>query len=84
MILHTINKTSALAKCRDLVATGDQVVLLEDGVNLGLETLPFDVYVMAGDAEARGLSGKLGKTKLITYVDLVEMTAAADKVCAWF
>jgi len=84
MILHTINKTSALAKCRELVATGDQVVLLEDGVNLGLEPLPFDVYAIAGDAQARGLAAKLGETKLISYVDLVKMTAAADKVCAWF
>lgn len=84
MILHTINKPSALAKCRELVATGDQVVLLEDGVNLGLESLPFDVYAMAGDAQARGLAAKLGETKLISYVDLVKMTAAADKICAWF
>ncbi len=85
MILHTINKVSALALCRDLICEGDKVVLLEDGVYLGLQPLPLPVLAIRQDVDARGLSGRLtDHTKLIDYNDFVHLCTGADKVCSWF
>ncbi len=85
MILHTINKVSALALCRDLISEGDKVVLLEDGVYLGLRPQPFPVLAIRQDVDARGLSGRLTDlTELIDYNDFVHLCAGADKVCSWF
>lgn len=84
MILHTINKTSALGKCQSLIAETDRVVLLEDGVNLGLRALPFNAVAIRSDVEARGLQDRIGDTALISYSDFVELSEAADKVVAWF
>lgn len=85
MILHTINKVSALALCSDLIAEGDKVVLLEDGVYLGLQPLPFPVFAIRVDVDARGLTGRLTQhTESIDYSDFVHLCAGADKVCSWF
>lgn len=85
MILHTINKTSALELCRDLISEGDKVVLLEDGVYLGLQPLPFATLAIRVDVEARGLSGGLKKqTESIEYSEFVDLCTRADKVCSWF
>jgi len=85
MILHTINKVSAFELCKDLIARGDKVVLMEDGVYLGLQTLPFDVSAIRHDVEARGLGERLsGQTESIDYLDFVRLCTEADKVCSWF
>ena len=85
MILHTINKLSALGLCRDLIAEGDKVVLLEDGVYLGLQSLPFPVFAIHFDVDARGLAGRLTEqTESIDYSDFVSLCTGADKVCSWF
>lgn len=85
MILHTINKTSALELCRNLIAEGDKVVLLEDGVYLGLQPLPFLVFAIRQDVDARGLDGRLTEqTESIDYSDFVRLCTEADKVCSWF
>ena len=85
MILHTINKVSALGLCSDLIAEDDKVILLEDGVYLGLQPLPFLVFAIRFDVDARGLSSRLAaQTKSIDYSDFVGLCAEADKVCSWF
>ena len=84
MILHTINKPAALAQCEALIAEGDAVVLIEDGVYLALQSLPFPVRVMDGDAEARGITAKLNRDQMINYAGLVDLSVQADKICAWF
>lgn len=85
MILHTINKVSALELCRDLITEGDKVVLLEDGVYLGLQPLPFATLAIRIDIEARGLGDRLTKqTEPIDYSDFVDLCTRADKVCSWF
>ena len=85
MILHTINKVSALELCNDLIAAGDKVVLLEDGVYLGLQPLPFPVFAIRIDVDARGLGGRLTEqTESIDYSDFVRLCSEADKVCSWF
>jgi tRNA 2-thiouridine synthesizing protein B len=85
MIVHTINKVSALGLCNNLIAEGDKVVLLEDGVYLGLQSLPFLVSAIRFDVEARGLGGLLtAQTESIDYSDFVRLCIEADKVCSWF
>ena len=85
MILHTINKPSALANCMDLIANDDQVLLLEDGVYLALTSLPFKVLVMGVDAQARGLADQLdNRCEVVDYPGFVTLCTEADKVCSWF
>ncbi|HIE87731.1 MAG: sulfurtransferase complex subunit TusB [bacterium] len=85
MIVHTINKVSALGLCNNLIAEGDKVVLLEDGVYLGLQSLPFLVFAIRLDVDARGLGGLLAaQTESIDYSDFVRLCTKADKVCSWF
>ena len=85
MILHTINKLSALDLCRDLIAPGDRVVLLEDGVYLALQTLPFPISAIHHDVVARGLEDRVTTdTEMISYEEFVQQCATADKVCSWF
>ena len=85
MILHTINKVAGLALCQHLIAADDKVVLLEDGVYLGLQPLPFSICAIRLDVEARGLVGLLKEpVELIDYSDFVSLCTEADKVCSWF
>ena len=85
MIVHTINKVSALSLCSNLIAEDDQIVLLEDGVYIGLQPLPFSVFAIRVDVDARGLSGRLTEQiESIDYSDFVSLCAEADKVCSWF
>ena len=51
MIVHTINKVSALGLCDNLVAEDDKIILLEDGVYLGLQSLPFSVFAIRCDVD---------------------------------
>jgi tRNA 2-thiouridine synthesizing protein B len=85
MIVHTINKVSALGLGSNLIAEGDQIVLLEDGVYLGLQSMPFSVFAIRVDVDARGLSGRLTEqVEAIDYSHFVSLCAEADKVCSWF
>ena len=85
MVVHTINKVSALVLCSNVIAEGDQIVLLEDGVYLGRQSLPFSVFAIRVDVDARGLSGRLTEQiESIDYSDFVSLCGKADKVCSWF
>ena len=84
MILHTINKPSALALCEHLIADDDLVVLIEEGVYLASGSLPGRCCALEVDVLARGLGGSVGDTRLIDYDTFVELCTEADKVCAWF
>ena len=87
MILHTVNKTAALAKCLPMLGEDDVLLLIEDGVLLGLENLQLDTRVLAlsADVSARGLQTRLPDTiSRIDYADFVDLAVRADKVCAWF
>lgn len=71
--------------CRIAFTQGDAVLLLEDGVFLGLGELPFPAYAISADVRARGLQTRLGADiDVIDYAGFVELTTQASKVCAWF
>ena len=84
MILHTINKPSALALCEHLIADDDLVILIEEGVYLASGTLPGRCYALEMDVLARGLADSISNTRLIDYDTFVELSTEAAKVCAWF
>ena len=85
MIVHTFNKVSALGLGSNLIGEDDQIVLLEDGVYLGLQSLPFSAFAIRIDVDARGLSGRLTEQiESIDYSDFVSLCTEADKVCSWF
>ena len=85
MIVHTFNKVPALGLGSNLIGEDDQIVLLEDGVYLGLQSLPFSAFAIRVDVDARGLSGRLTEQiESIDYSDFVSLCGKADKVCSWF
>ena len=84
MILHTLNKTSALAKCSNLIAEDDLMLLMEDGVYLALQGVD-EGFALKADVEARGIADRMPEgIRVIDYDGFVSLTAEADKVCAWF
>jgi tRNA 2-thiouridine synthesizing protein B len=84
MILHTVNKTSALAKCQNLMAADDIMLLIEDGVYLALQGVNKG-FALKADVEARGIADRMPEgIRIIDYAGFVNLTAEADKVCAWF
>lgn len=96
MILHTVNKPGdCLARCLALVAAGDAVLLLEDGVHATMNTpgneslwagIPDSVrcFALAGDLAARGISDKmLPLFEVVTWREVVTLTVENDKVISW-
>jgi len=84
MILHTINKPAAWAKCSGLVTEQDGLVMLEDGVYLALSEIKVG-HAIRADVEARGLLKRLPEqVQLIDYPDFVRLCIKAEKICAWF
>ena len=92
MLLHTLNKPEALAKCLKLVSPGDQVVLIEDGIYVAaneqmdeLLKAGAEICALADDMDARGFSGRHSQSlKTISYAGLVQLAVKADRVCNWF
>ncbi|WP_130832229.1 sulfurtransferase complex subunit TusB [[Erwinia] mediterraneensis] len=76
-----------------MLSTGDDLLLLQDGV-LGaltdsnmLEKLlaaPATLWVLQEDVEARGLSAQISsKVRLVDYTDFVDLTAKHQQQMAW-
>jgi len=84
MILHTINKPSALSLCEHLIRDEDLVVLIEEGVYLAGRKLPGQVSVIGSDMTARGVGDMAKEIERIDYADFVALCASADKICNWF
>lgn len=95
MILHTVNKSACLGRCLDLVADGDAVLLIEDGVYAAMgipgqdaawDSLSGKVACFALDTDlaARGISGKMHpRFRTATWQQFVALAAEADKVVSW-
>lgn len=96
MILHTVNKSpaasSSLKECLFSASSGDQVLLIEDGVyaaSLAFSELLRDdlsYFVLQNDMAARGLNNNLiaKQWQSVDYEGFVELTESADTVCSWF
>lgn len=95
MILHTVNKPDCLARCLALIAPGDAVLLIEDGVYLAMvtagnearwSTMPDSTtcYALADDLAARGISDRmLPCFESATWQQFVALATRYDKVISW-
>lgn len=87
-MLHTVNKSpfadTALESCLRFVSEGDAVLLLEDGVYAAAGSTTrsamiesvlqhAEVYAIAPDVEARGITGLIPGVKLASYADFVKL-----------
>lgn len=97
MILHTLNKSpehAALGRCCETIATGDVLVLLEDGVYCGsagrdrqvgeLLAQNIAVYAINADVQARGLAERMTKgVTLIDYEGFVQLCTEQASSKRW-
>lgn len=100
MTLHTWNKrsgsASTLAGCLAVLADGDTLLLLEDGVYLALDAAflsHFDqgtqagprLCVLSADLAARGISARISPlANVIGYEDFVALSLHHQRVVNWF
>ncbi len=101
MILHTVNKSpfqqTTLASCLRLIAPGDVLLLIEDGVYGAtpghsqeadvskLTERNIRVYALENDILARGLTYHLlSAVSLATFDEFVSLSVTADKVHSWY
>lgn len=89
---HSPNQCDLPALLR-LTASGDALLLLQDGVLAGLAgstpldlllKAPISLYALQDDVEARGLSGYISHNiTLISYTHFVELTEKHPGQMAW-
>jgi len=100
MTLHTYNKApddsaARLQNCLRMLAPGDSLLLLEDGVYLAAQLQPgaplrgqipegVKLYTLDSDVAARGISGKIPVDfSGIDYADFVQLCLAHPRVVNW-
>lgn len=100
MTLHTYNKSldageARLQTCLRMLASGDSLLLLEDGVYVALQLregtqlhdmIPPDVrlYALAPDLAARGISAKIpAGFSGIDYASFVQLCLTHPRVVNW-
>ncbi|CBG91171.1 sulfurtransferase complex subunit TusB [Citrobacter rodentium] len=95
-MLHTLRRSpwhSDFSSLLRLLAEGDALLLLQDGVIAAiegsryLETLrnaPITVYALQEDIDARGLTGQISDSVVrVSYTDFVRLTVAHASQLAW-
>lgn len=95
-MLHTLHCSpwhADLSALQRLLAQGDELLLLQDGVTAAvegsrfLETLrnaPITVYALKEDIDARGLSGQISDSVVrVSYTDFVRLTVKHASQLAW-
>ena len=90
-MLHTVNQSpyssTALESCIRLTTSGDEILLLENGVYAVshplLENCPCAVYALGADLNARGLTTIAARLTIIDYARFVELVVAHNKQVAW-
>ncbi len=94
--LHLINKSptrsDALASCLRVLAPGDALLLIEDGVyaavadSTGSQALLGHVcHALAADIAARGLQTRLADgVRVIDEAGFVDLCVHCDRVMSWF
>jgi tRNA 2-thiouridine synthesizing protein B len=98
MILHLINKPyehPIFARALSLIAEGDAILLMEDGVYAGThrcaqQTPAFGIIVtpifaLKDDIMARGIDALLSPNiQTMTDAEFVELTCKYDKTVSWY
>ncbi|KQN63961.1 sulfurtransferase complex subunit TusB [Erwinia sp. E602] len=95
-MLHTLMSSPFhcdLPALQRLLAAGDDLLLLQDGVlaalagSQALESLqlaPISIYVLKDDVEARGLSAQISTSVMqVGYTDFVRLTVKHPQQMTW-
>ncbi|KEY58697.1 sulfurtransferase complex subunit TusB [Serratia sp. DD3] len=95
-MLYTLSRSPThcdLPAMLRLMASGDELLLLQDGVLAGLVgsasldlllNAPISLYALQDDLEARGLDGYFShKIAIISYTDFVRLTEKHHSQIAW-
>jgi len=94
--LHTLSAAPASAACTDclrLIAPGDQLLLLGDGVYAALPGTPARAaldacgarfFVLREDAVAAGIAARLDAASLVDMAGFVELTERCPRQLAWY
>ena len=96
MTLHTVNASpasAAFADCQRLLAPGDALLLLGDGVYAALEgtaarsaldASPAHVYLLQPDAAAAGVLGRIDGAELVDIDGFVALSEHYARQLAWY
>jgi sulfur transfer complex TusBCD TusB component (DsrH family) len=89
MVLHLINKHSAISPCINNLANGDAILCIEHASDLETvkalqaqldPNLSIQIYVLANSDTVE----KIDHITLITNDDFVTLTYSAEKVVSWY
>ena len=96
MILHTLNaapSTTSFTACLEMAGEGDAILLFGDGVygamagSEACERLAesgAELYLLRSDAEAAGLSDRIGAGNLVGVDEFVALTERYQRQLAWY
>ncbi|WP_428944884.1 sulfurtransferase complex subunit TusB [Pantoea sp. FN060301] len=95
-MLHILNQSpfkSDFNALLRMLAQGDEVLLIQDGVLAALEgsqalesllLAPISLYVLQDDISARGLSAHIStRAAAVSYTDFVELTVKHPQQMTW-
>lgn len=87
--LHILNKPpehSRYALCLNAIGPDDGLLLTENGVlavTQALKVAGDRCFVLEADLQARGLTGEIGGNQIVSFDDMVDLTASAENVISW-
>lgn len=84
--LHVVNKADALSDCLPLLANGDALLLIEDGVYAACADIDASVpcHALADDLEARGLVNRIANAiEALSYDGFVELVERHQPIVTW-
>ncbi len=84
--LHIVNKADALPDCLPLLADGDALLLIEDGVYAVCADIDASTpcHALADDLEARGLMNRIvNAIEILSYDGFVELVERHQPVVTW-
>ena len=84
--LHIVNKADALADCVPILADGDALLLIEDGVYAARTAIHARAacHALADDLEARGLAGRVASAvEVVSYDGFVDLVERHQPIVTW-
>jgi sulfur relay protein TusB/DsrH len=91
--LHLINRPDVLARCADVVAPGDRVLCIENGVlaclgerwrRCAVALAAVDVYVLRHDVDAAGAAALItAPVRVVDDAGFVDLVATSLPVVSW-